>query len=396
MDTFEFFNPVRVFFGNGERQRIGQLLQGRYQKVLLVCSKGPFRTNGLHAEIKGLIQEAGATVFEMGDVDSNPRITSVEEGANICRLNNIQCVVALGGGSTMDCSKVIAGAALTDMDPRRFLWGDKVEMKTSLDTVMIPTIAATGTELNNTAVIMDEVSLSKSWCGAECMFPKMTIIDPEIHAGVPLRLTIWGAMDILSHTFEFYFNRHESALFQLQFSEGIIRSAMECVELLLKDAKDLRARGELSWTSIMAWGGLTKIGRGAPDMACHTIAEGLVPYYDLHHGAALGVITPRWMRQVVNRAQSIFARFARNVFDVQESNDGTAARQGVELYIRWLRRIGAPDTLEQLAGKKIPSEKLKEIARRILNENQEVGRLVKLGEEDIVSIFEASCIPLGQ
>jgi alcohol dehydrogenase YqhD (iron-dependent ADH family) len=142
----------------------------------------------LYAEIKGLIQNAGATVFEMGDIDSNPRIKSVEEGARICRSNHIQCVVALGSGSTMDCSKVIAGAAMTDMDPRMYLWGDKVEMKTSLDTVMIPTIADTGTELNNTAVIMDEASVSKSWCGAECMFPNMTIIDPEIHASVPSSL----------------------------------------------------------------------------------------------------------------------------------------------------------------------------------------------------------------
>ena len=394
MDAFEFINPVRVIFGNGERKRIGQLLRGRYKKVLLVCSKGPFRTNGLHAEIKNLINEAGVTVWEMGDIDSNPRITSVEEGARICRSNQIECVLALGGGSTMDCSKVIAGAALMDMDPRRFLWGNKVEMKASLDTVMIPTIAATGTELNNTAVIMDEASVSKSWCGAECMFPKTTIIDPEIHASVPLELTVWGAMDILSHTFEFYFNRNESAIFQLYFSEAIIRSAMDCVELLVKDPKDLRARGELAWTSIMAWGGLTKIGRGAPDMACHTVAEGLVPYYDLHHGATLGVITPRWMRHVVDRAQSIFSRFARNVFHVHEEDDTKAARRGVELYIHWLQRMRAPDTLAQLAGKKIPSEKLREIARRILEENHEVGRLVKLGEDDIVSIFEASCVSI--
>jgi alcohol dehydrogenase YqhD (iron-dependent ADH family) len=394
MDTFEYFNPVRVHFGNGVRHRIGEFLQGRYSRALLVCGKGPFRSSGLFGELKGDLEKGGLEVFEMGDIDSNPRLASVSEGAAICQSRKIQCVIALGGGSTMDCSKVIAGAALTETDPRRYLWGDKLQFEAALDTVMVPTIAATGTELNNTAVILDEAALSKGWCYAECLFPRLTLIDPEIQAGVPLRLTLWGAMDILSHTFEFYFNGNDSALFQLEFSEAIIRSAMACVELLCKEPRDLRARGELSWTSIMAWGGLTKVGRGAPDMACHTIAEGVVPYYDLHHGATLGVVTPRWMRHVVERAPDSFARFARSIFGISMQKPVEAAREGVAAYLRWLRRIGALDTLQDLAGTEITPERLREVAARLVRENGPVGRLVTLVEADILRILQDCCVPL--
>lgn len=394
MDSFRYYSPVRVVFGTGSRKKIGEELAGRYQRALLVCGKGPFRENGTFEQIKSSLEASGIKVFEMRDIDSNPRIGSVVEGADLCKKERVEVIVALGGGSTMDCCKVMAGAALTDVDPRKFLWGDKIPMERSLDTVMIPTFAATGTELNNTAVIMDDSTVSKSWCEAECMFPKITIIDPEIASGAPYRLTNWGCMDILSHTFEFYFNGRTDTLFQQRFSEALIFSAMECVELLQKNPNDLRARGEIAWISVAAWGGQTKIGRGAPDMACHTCAEGLVPYYDIHHGASLGVFTPRWMRWAAPKRPDVFSRFARNIMGVRDSDDTKAAIEGVERYVKWLKKVAAPDTFDELAGKKIPDDKIREIAKRVVAENSTVGRLIVLNEEDIFGLFKSCCSPL--
>jgi alcohol dehydrogenase len=394
MDDFRYYSPVRVIFGAGSRGKIGEELAGRYEKALLVCGKGPFRENGIFGHIRSSLEKSGIQVLEMGDIDSNPRIGSVEEGAAICKREGVQVIIALGGGSTMDCCKVMAGAALTDMDPRRFLWGEKVRMERSLDTVMVPTFAATGTELNNTAVILDDKAVSKSWCESECMFPKMTFIDPEIAAGAPYRLTNWGCMDILSHIFEFYFNGRTDALFQQRLSEALILSAMACVELLKKNPRDIHARGEIAWISIVAWGGLTKIGRGAPDMACHTCAEALVPYFDIHHGAALGVFTPRWMRWAAPKRPEVFARFARNVMGIAEPDDARAAREGVERYIAWTKEVGAPDTYVELVGREIPEEKLREISRRVGADNEIVGRLIKLDTEDVFGLFKACCSPL--
>lgn len=396
MEAFEFRNPNRVIFGPGERERVGAELKGLgFRRALLVVGKGPFRENGLADEIAGSIRKAGLEVFPMGDIDSNPRIGSVREGAGICRRNDIECVVALGGGSTMDAVKVIAAAARSADDPWQHLWGHKKPFRESLPTVMIPTLAATGTNVNPWAVILDEQAVWKMPVTADCLYPTVTIADPQIMAGLPLRLTIWGAMDILSHTFEFYFNGYHQSPFQTRFSEALIHSAMECVDTLVKEPRDVRARGELWWTSVMAWGGLTWLGRGGPDMACHDLAEGFVPFFDTHHGATLGVITPRWMRFAVNRNEKsteIFARFAGKIFGVAAGDPREAAVEGVERYIGWLKKIGAPATLPGLAGREIPDGKMKEVVTKtFLDLGRPVGNLVRLSEEEALEILRASC-----
>jgi alcohol dehydrogenase len=309
----------------------------------------------------------------------------------MCKKKGIQGLVALGGGSTMDCTKVIAAAALAEDDPWEYLWGHKKTFPASLPTVMIPTMAATGTEINPWAVIMDEETTWKSACTAECMYPDVTIQDPEIILTLPIRLTIWGAMDILSHTFEFYFNGNRESIFQTRFSEATIHSVMEAVDLLVKDPNDIRARGELQWSSVMAWGGLNFIGRGGPDMACHTIAEGFVPYFDIHHGASLGVITPRWMRFAAPKAPVHFARFAGEFFGLSDVKIGGVvdlAKRGVEAYIDWLKKIGAPNTLQELTGEEVSKEKLKEIvARTFADAGGKVGVLVEMSREEAVELL---------
>jgi alcohol dehydrogenase YqhD (iron-dependent ADH family) len=148
----------------------------------------------------------------------------------------------------------------------------------------------------------------------------------------------------------------------------------------------------------MAWGGLTFLGRGGPDMACHDMAEGFVPFFDTHHGATLGVITPRWMRFAVNRNQKsteIFSRFARNVMGVQADDHKQAAEQGVDKYIHWLQRIGAPKTLPELTGEEIPEKKLKEITAKTFKDlGRPVGNLVGLSQEDVAGILASCCRPL--
>jgi len=397
METFEYVNPVRILFGIGKRQQVGEEIKklGR-RRALLVAAKGPFRENGLYEWIRSALATAGIQTVGMSDIDSNPRITSVREGAALCKQQAVDCVLALGGGSAMDCAKVIAAAAKSADDPWEHLWGHKRPFRESLDTVLVPTIAATGTDTNPWAVILDETAVWKMPVTADCMYAKLVIADPEIMASVPIRLTVWGAMDILSHTFEFYFNGYHRSLFQNRFSEAIVRTVMECVELLRADPRDLRARGELWWASVMAWGGLTWIGREGPDMACHDMAEGFVPFYDTHHGATLGVITPRWMRSAVARGgekvEEIFSRFAREIFGISERKPAEAARQGVEAYIRWLRSVEAPASLPELTGREIPEAKLREIAAKTFADlHRGVGKLVPVTEADAVDILKASC-----
>lgn len=388
MDSFKYVNHVEVLFGAGSRKQIIDLIQDHYSKVLFLCAKGPFRDNGLFDEISSLIKAGGAEVFEMNDIDQNPRLSSARVGMEICANNAIDCVVALGGGSAMDCAKLIAASGKTGIDPYEYVFGDRPAVTDSIDTIMIPTISATGTECNPSAVIVNDETKEKYYC--DCFFAKYAILDPEITVSVPLKLAIWGAMDILSHTFEYYFNGFGSAWFQTEFSEAIIRSTMKAVEKMVEDPSDLNARGELMWDAIMAWGGLTKIGRGNPDMTCHSIEESFSGWFDTHHGACLGILTPRWMDIVCKKRPDVFARFAREVMRVNNDNDEEAAVEGVRAYKNWLISVGAPNVYSDIGNRDFDEENLRHVADTALRiYHGEIGRLYRFTPEEIMDLLRA-------
>lgn len=392
MNRFDYINPVNIKFGCGIRKEIGGILHGKYTRVLLVCAKGPFRENGLFDDISASIISVGIDVFQMPDIDQNPRLSSVRTGVAICSANKIDCVIALGGGSAMDCAKLIAASAATGIDAYRYVFGDRPPVENSLDTVMIPTIAATGTEVNNSSVIVNDENSEKYYCN--CFFPKYTIIDPEIVVTVPYRLAVWGAMDILSHTFEYYFNGFYKAEFQTCLSEAILKATMNAVNLLSKNHSDINACGELSYCAVMAWGGLTKIGRADPDMTCHSIEESFSGFFDTHHGACLGVLTPRWMECVVDHAPEIFARFARNVMNISGDDDKIVAHKGISAYKNWLISVAAPNTYADLGNREFADNDLVHVAKtawRIYNGN--IGRLKKFTFDEILKLLFSGKIP---
>lgn len=170
----------------------------------------------------------------------------------------------------------------------------------------------------------------------------------------------------------------------------LIQSVMECTDKLIANPQDVVRRGELMWISIMAWGGLTKIGRGIPDMACHGSVPGIVGKYDMHHGAALGVFTPRWMKYIWKQAVPQFARFGREVMGINNTNDETAAEEGIDLFIKWIKKTGCPSTYKDLGIEKPSTEDLRIIAEAMAIENGgSVGQIVTLKTDDILQIYES-------
>ena len=386
MKSFRYLNTTDIRFGCGIRREIGAIVRGRYTRALLVCAKGPFRENGLFDEIAGLIKNEGIDVVQIPDIDQNPKLSSVRSGVTACINNRVDCVIALGGGSAMDCAKLIAASAATGIDPYRYVFGDRPSVSDSLDNIMLPTIAATGTETNNTCVIVNDETREKYWCN--CFFPKYTLIDPEIISTVPYKLAVWGAMDILSHTFEYYFNGFYGAELQTCLSEAILIATMSALNKLSRSHGDVEACGELAWCAVMAWGGIAKIGRGEPDMTCHSIEESFSGYFGTHHGGCLGVLTPRWMEYVQADAPEIFARFARNVMQVQAENDVDAARQGIIAYKNWLIDIGAPNTYADLANLDFTEHELIHVAQtayKIYKGN--IGRLKRFTFEQVKQLL---------
>jgi len=388
LKSFNYYSPINFIFGVGKRKDVGSVLNGTYNRPLLVMAKGPFRTNGTYKDIKKSVEQEGRTLFEMPDIDSNPRLSSARLGAQICRENNVDSIVAVGGGSAMDCAKVIAMSAVTGIDPYEYLWGSRPGLTKSLPVITIPTLAATGAEANPSAVIVNDDTKEKYFCNGA--YPIACVMDPELTLTVPIKLTIWGAMDILSHTYEYYFNGYRESEWQLRFSEAILRATMKAVEDLVKNPLDLNARGELMWCSIMAWGGLTKIGRGDPDMACHGIEESFSGFFDTHHGACLGVLTPRWMEIVSKEFPELFARYGRTVLGIIETDDTKASEMAVSQYKKWLKRINAPKTFFDIGDKQFSDSDLLHVAStacRIYEGG--VGRLRRFTEEEVFELLKS-------
>lgn len=387
MNKFEFRNPVKIIFGPGTRKQIGSVLSRDFQRALVLVGKGPLVGSERYVELVSNLATNGIRVVEMDPIDSNPRITSARKGALVCRKKSVDVIIALGGGSTMDCAKIMAGAAAMGVDPERFIFGERVELDKSIPTVMIPTIAATGTEVNNTAVMRDEVQKLKNSCGSDAMYPLIAFVDPELADSLPKHVALHGAFDILSHTFEYYFNGDDS-IFQNRFSEGILLAVMDMMEKLAKNGYEVNLYGELMWSAIMTWGtGLTRIGRGLPDMACHTIEEGIGAYLDTHHGAGLAVLTPLWMELVYERRPDVFARFARNVFGIRGNDDIDCAKKGVQKFTQWCKLIGLPQNYCDLGIAELSQNGIATIIQNIFTYNNTVGRLTPLSEEDVQTLL---------
>lgn len=388
MESFKYYSPIKFIFGNGKRKDIGNVLSGTYQRSLLVMNKGPFRTNGAYNDIKQSVEQEGRTLIEMPDIDSNPRLSSARLGAQICREQKADSIIAVGGGSAMDCAKVIAMSAVTGIDPYEYLWGSRPGLTESLPVITVPTLAATGAEANPSAVIVNDDTKEKYYCNGA--YPIVCIMDPELTQTVPIELAIWGAMDILSHTYEYYFNGYRESEWQLRYSEAILLATMKALEDLVKNPLDLNARGELMWCSVMAWGGLTKIGRGEPDMACHGIEESFSGFFDTHHGACLGVLTPRWMEIVCKEFPELFARYGRNVLGIIESDDTKASEMAVSQYKKWLKKINAPITFFDIGEKQYSDSDLSHVASTSCKiYGGGVGRLKRFTEKEVFELLKS-------
>ncbi len=360
MFNFTYHSPTKIIFGTGERATLAQELGGRYNNVLLIVSKGPFHENGVVEELKRILLDGKLNIFEMSDIDSNPLISSCDEGVRVCVEHNIDCIIALGGGSALDCAKTVGAAAKTGVSPLDLVFGENNFAEHSIDVVTIPTIAATGTEVNPYAVVVNDETKEKFYCVTP--HPVLAVLDPELTLTVPIKLTVFGAMDILSHTFEFYFNGFRGSEIQTRLSEAIIISTMHCVETLVKNPGDITARGDLMWLAVMAWGGLTKIGRGDADMACHGLEESFSGFFKTHHGGCLGVLTPRWMERVYKRDVKMFADFAVNVLGYERGEVEQTAELGIKKYKEWLKSVGAPNILDDLGERDFSDENLLHVA----------------------------------
>lgn len=349
MDNFTYHVPTRIYFGRGQLSRLGEL-RGSGTRALLVYGGGSIRRSGLYDVARAELERAGVAVAELSGVEPNPRVETVRRGIALCGSEQIDMVLAIGGGSVIDCAKMIAAGACYDGDVWELVENGSRIAK-ALPIYAVLTIAATGSEMDSLAVISDMARNKKVVTRASALQPTMSILDPVYSETVSRRQTVSGAADILSHAMESYFNRTPEAFLQRRMCEAVMKTVIHYAPVAAAEPENYEARANLMWASSLAINGILSAGC-AVAWSAHPIEHELSAYYDVTHGEGLAVVTPAWMRWAMRKApdkSADFAAYARNVWEVSEPDDRAAAEQGVRKLEDFLyRTLGVPATLRAL------------------------------------------------
>lgn len=347
MNNFIYGNTTKVYFGKGGvKEYLCCLLKNVGDTVMLSYGGGSIKKNGIYDEVTAILQRAGKTVVDFSGIMPNPTYRKVQEGAKLVREAHVDFILAVGGGSVIDCCKIISAQAKSGED----IW-EMETVKKEFPTDFIPmgtivTVAGTGSEMNNGAVITNEAQKIK--CGLMGAQAQFVFLDPSYTMSVPFKQVISGAFDTLSHAMETYFGKPDDNNLSDDINEAVMRSVIRNIRILLSDHENYGARSELMWASSMAENGILKIGK-ITDFQCHQIEHQLGAYTDCNHGQGLAVIHPVLYRHIYKNGAERFARFAENVWGIEdkETNEKTALA-GVEALAAFIEEMGLPTSFTQM------------------------------------------------
>ncbi|MCY6959746.1 iron-containing alcohol dehydrogenase [Clostridium brassicae] len=386
MLKFSYSIPTNVHFGKGRIKVLAKEIKKYGSKVLLTYGGGSIKRNGLYDSIVEIFNENDISFCELNGIDPNPRLTSVNEGIKICKENNIDFILAVGGGSVIDCSKIIAAGYHYEGDPWDFFIG-KARIKQALPIGTILTLAATGSEMNGNAVISNMETEEKLGTFGESLKPKFSILDPTYTMTVPVKQTAAGTADIMSHVFEQYFSPTEGAFLQDRLAEAVLKTCIEYGPIAIKNPENYEARANLMWSSSIALNGLLTYGK-ITDWATHGMEHELSAIYDITHGIGLAILTPNWMEHVLdNGTVDKFVEYGVNVWGISlEEDKYSVARKAIEKTREFFKGLGIPMTLKEVG---INEERLQEMAEKA-TKFRPLGGFKKLDKNDVLEIYKAS------
>ena len=382
MNNFTYSIPTKIHFGKGQIAHLSELRESG-EKVLLVYGGGSIKKAGIYDTAMKILKDAGLCVSELSGVEPNPRIESVVKGVKICKEEKIDMVLAIGGGSVIDCGKVIAAGACSEEDPWELVLHPE-KITAALPIYSVLTLAATGSEMDKFAVISDLKKNEKWGTASEHMKPKMSIMDPEYTYSVSKKQTAAGTADIISHIFENYFTNVSNADVQARFAEGLLKNCFYYGPIALEHPDDYDARANLMWTSSMAINGI--LSDGAEVAWCvHPMEHELSAFYDITHGEGLAILTPHWMEFALNEATAKkFADYGRNVWNLPMAEENMeTARKAINCTRKFFRDMGLPTTLREVGIDETYFDIMAEKAAAGCR-----GSFVELTKEDIIHIYE--------
>lgn len=387
MNNFKFHTPTQIFFGKDQIKSLPSLVSGK--RVLLVYGYSAIKKMGLYDKVVEILKDEGCTFFELSGVDPNPRLTSVEQGIQLTRKNNLDLVLAVGGGSAIDCAKAICLGHYYDGDAWEltlpFEGRRKVEPTKALPLGTFLTLSATGTEMNANAVISNKKLGIKAAISNPLVKPVFSILDPKYTYSVSPYQTGCGVSDIMSHIFEQYFSRTKCTFLQDTIAEALMRVCIRFGKTAIDIPTHYEARSSLMWASTLALNGL--IGEGQDgDWATHQIEHAVATVNDMAHGAGLAIIFPHWMRYVLDNAEASdkFVNYGRNIWNLK------GERREIELgaiskTAEFFSELGMPSKLSEVGIKK---EDFKKIVERTFIGSPSTGSFMQLKFEDVMEILK--------
>ena len=391
MLNFDFYAPTRVVFSKDTHKQIGELLKPHAKKVLLHYGGGSIKKSGLYDEIITSLKASGVDFVELGGVKPNPRLSLVHEGVELCKKEDVDLVLAVGGGSVIDSSKAIAMGVHYDGD----IW-DKYEqggdIEKALPVATVLTIPAAGSESSGGSVITNEEKQLKNSYGHPLLRPLLSIVNPELFFTLPKNQIANGVADMMSHVFERYFTNTIHTDLTDNLCESVLKTIIKNAPLVAANPKNYDAWCEIGFSGTVAHNDLVGMGR-EQDWACHKMEHELSAIYDVPHGAGLAVLTPNWMKYVYKDNIEMFVQFAVNVMGVKGSYRDPEALilEAIAKLREFFVSIGLPATLAEL---EIDEKDFEEMAKKstgeAFGEEHAIGGLKKLAWQDVLAIYKSA------
>lgn len=380
---FTYYNPTKIYFGKSSLKNLEAELKNYGKNVLLVYGKNSIKKIGLYDEVIKTLKRCGKNVVELAGINANPRYSQVLEGARLVRENDVDLILAVGGGSVIDCSKAISVSAYAKGDPWKRYWIDFEPVDNKLVPVgAILTMTGTASEMNGGSVITNEDEKIKTGRVFDAsVYPKFSILNPEYTYSVPERQMVSGIFDIFSHLMEQYFSGDDDNTTDYVI-EGVIKSLIKSARAAKKDPRNYEARSNIMWCATLGLNTVTGVSK-TQDWEVHMIEHQLGAYTDCPHGLGLAVISVPYYRYIYKYGLDKFVRYAENVWGVDATGKTKeeVALQGIDKLAEFIKEMGIPTTLRELGA---TEEMLPLIAKTIVK----CGGYKQMGESDILTVLK--------
>ncbi|MGN0586582.1 MAG: iron-containing alcohol dehydrogenase [Oscillospiraceae bacterium] len=385
MDNFNFYSPTEFIFGRDTENNCGEYVKKHGgSKVLIHYGGGSAVRSGLLDRVKSSLEKSGVEYVELGGVQPNPRDTKVYEGIEICRKNNVDFILSVGGGSCIDSAKAIAIGVPYSGDFWDF-YTEKAEIKTALPIGTVLTIAAAGSEGSGASVITKEDGMLKRDAGSDIMRPKFSVLNPQLTCTLPAYQTACGATDIMAHVFERYFTNTKEVEITDRLCEAVLLTMIKETPRVIADPDNYEARANIMWAGTVAHNDIVGVGR-SQDWNSHALEHELSGLYDCAHGAGLAVIMPAWMEFVMHHDIMRFAQAAVRIWGVEMNfqNPEETAYKGIKAFRRFLHDIGMPINFAELGARE---EDIPKLVEKLGVGDGKTWGFVRLSAKDAADIY---------